>query len=150
MIMTATIEDLGRIMSLERSGFDADQQWGEATWLAELNGSDRVVLVAAAERDDLIDGVATFQVVADTADLHRVVVRPRARRTGLAKVLLAEGFGRVSGLGAERVLLEVEQDNTAARALYDRAGFAVIADRRDYYGPGRHALVLERNLGGVA
>jgi ribosomal protein S18 acetylase RimI-like enzyme len=40
------------------------------------------------------------------------------------------------------VLLEVAADNSAALALYSRAGFRVISRRADYYGHGRDAVVL--------
>ena len=49
-------------------------------------------------------------------------------------------------MGAGRMLLEVEVDNTSALALYDRFGFAPVGRRADYYGPGHHALVMERPL----
>jgi [ribosomal protein S18]-alanine N-acetyltransferase len=49
----------------------------------------------------------------------------------------------------ERMLLEVRQSNTRARALYERNGFAEIGMRKDYY-PARqgreNAIVLERRL----
>ena len=37
-------------------------------------------------------------------------------------------------------------DNAPAVALYLKHGFAVIAERRDYYAPGSDALVLELSL----
>jgi len=52
-------------------------------------------------------------------------------------------------VGAHRMLLEVRPDNEPAVALYRRLGFQPVATRRDYYGSGHHALVLQRSLGVV-
>jgi ribosomal-protein-alanine N-acetyltransferase len=53
-------------------------------------------------------------------------------------------------LGTRAVLLEVDEHNTAAIRLYDRAGFREISRRPNYYpGPGGKAvtaLVLRRDL----
>jgi ribosomal-protein-alanine N-acetyltransferase len=44
--------------------------------------------------------------------------------------------------GAARMLLEVAEDNAAARALYAAAGFAPAGRRPRYYPDGRDALLL--------
>jgi len=50
------------------------------------------------------------------------------------------------------MLLEVRESNAAARALYAAAGFAVDAERRDYYPPRdgetsrESALLMSLNL----
>ncbi len=141
--------DLPAVLDVERAAFDPSSQWGRDSWVGELGGADRLVLVHTDDHGDL-DAAATFQVIADTADLHRVLVHPVARRRGLASVLVAEGLAWATAHGAQRMLLEVETDNLAALALYQGLGFAAIASRRDYYGPGRDAVVMERNLEGVA
>jgi ribosomal-protein-alanine N-acetyltransferase len=41
------------------------------------------------------------------------------------------------------VLLEVAWDNEPAIATYQRFGFEQLACRENYYGPGRHALILK-------
>jgi ribosomal-protein-alanine N-acetyltransferase len=43
----------------------------------------------------------------------------------------------------QAVILEVDYANEAAIALYQRVGFEQLTARRDYYGPGRHALILK-------
>ena len=91
-------------------------------------------------------GVATLQLVGDTADLHRVVVAPERRGRGIGRALVEAGLAWVAGRGADRVLLEVEHDNAPALALYRGLGFAELARRTDYYGAGRHALVMQYEI----
>lgn len=83
-------------------------------------------------------------IVDDVADLERIAVLPAARRSGLATRLLTAILDLTAERGGARVLLEVKVGNIAARALYESAGFAQIARRRDYYGAGHDALVLAR------
>lgn len=146
MIIThARPDDLAGILELEKVGFDAGEQWSETAWAEELAGADRYVL-ARLDREARIVGVATFRCVGDLADLNRVIVRPDVRGQGIGASLVRAGLDWASAVGARRMLLEVHPDNAPAVALYRGLGFAAIATRRDYYGPGLDALVMERPL----
>ena len=146
MIIThARLTDLADILELEQEGFDTSEQWSESAWAEELASPDRHVL-ARLDRDARIIGVATFSYVEDMADLHRVIVRPDARGQGIGASLVRAGIDWAGAVGARRMLLEVRPDNEAAVALYRRLGFAPVTTRRDYYGPGRDALVMLRKL----
>jgi ribosomal protein S18 acetylase RimI-like enzyme len=45
------------------------------------------------------------------------------------------------------MMLEVEDGNEPALALYQQLGFVTLARRSNYYGPGRDALVMALPLG---
>ena len=148
MIIThARATDLADILRLEELGFDAAEQWSESAWAEELASPDRYVL-ARLDRDARIIGVATFSRVEEMADLHRVVVHPDARGHGVGSSLVRAGLEWAGAVGARRMLLEVRPDNEPALALYRRLGFGPVTTRRDYYGPGRDALVMLRPLPG--
>jgi ribosomal-protein-alanine N-acetyltransferase len=132
--------DLPAILELEHSGFDAREQWSERSWRGELVGEGRTTLIA---RRHVPVGVIALQTVAHTADLHRLVVAPGHRRTGVATALVWAGLEAVRHLGARSVLLEVDFHNEPAIALYQHLGFEQLAARENYYGPGRHALILK-------
>jgi len=72
------------------------------------------------------------------------------RRHGAARVLLRAAMARAGEAGAARILLEVAEDNVAARNLYSAEGFAVVGRRPRYYRrPGSTAaaaLVFARDL----
>ena len=49
--------------------------------------------------------------------------------------------------GAERMLLEVREKNSAARALYESFGFEQISVRKNYYShPTEDAIIYRREL----
>lgn len=143
IIAMAVPADLDAIEALEVSGFPHGA-WSREAWASELDADDRHVLVVRAP--DGVIGVATFQTVADVADLHRVVVRADQRGRGVARRLITAGIEWAEAMGAERMMLEVEAGNDTALRLYDGFGFVPLGRRADYYGPGRHALVMERAL----
>ncbi len=146
MIFTQAREnDITAILELEHGAFPAAERWSKLAWRDELLASDRYVLTAR-DVDDRVMAVATFQCVADTADLHRIMVARQHRGEGAAKRMVRAGMEWAQALGAERMLLEVREDNEAALGLYDGSGFEPIARRENYYGQGVHAIVMAAAL----
>ena len=139
-ILAARRDDLPAIMGLERAGFAAPEQWSERSWLGELLGENRKILIARGEQTL---GVISFGVVGELADLHRLVVAPGHRRRGIGTELVQAGLRLVRGQGVRAVILEVDYRNEPAIALYQEIGFEQLAARENYYGPGRHALILK-------
>lgn len=137
--------DVAAILELEQGSFPAAEQWSEQAWRDELRAGDRHVLTAR-DADDRVKAAATFQCVADTADLHRIMVAREHRGEGLARQLVAAGMQWARATGASRMLLEVREDNDAALGLYDGCGFRQLSRRENYYGPGVHALVMAAPL----
>lgn len=147
MIIThASVADLDGILALEQDGFAHEEQWSPSAWADELAAEGRCVLTHT-DSDGQILGVATFSCVEDLADLNRVVVHPKARGRGVGASLVRAGVEWAQALGATRMLLEVRTDNASALSLYHRLGFDQISRRRDYYGPGRDAVVMHRLIG---
>lgn len=74
---------------------------------------------------------------------------PGSRRQGLARRLVELAFEQAGGLGAQRMVLEVAEDNSAARGLYGRCGFSMVGRRARYYrrpsGEHADALILSRD-----
>lgn len=139
-ILSAHRDDLSAVMGLEQAGFPVAEQWSERSWLGELLGDGRTVLIARAH---VPVGVISLQTVGEVADLHRILVSETHRREGIGTALVVAGLLAVRHAGARSVMLEVAFDNDPAIALYQRLGFEQLAARDNYYGPGRHALILK-------
>ena len=92
------------------------------------------------------DGFILLRTVADEAEILTLAVHPEARRRGLGARLVREGGSAAAARGAARLFLEVADDNTAALALYARAGFTEAGRRPGYYarpdGHRQDALIL--------
>jgi len=140
MIRAATPDDVGAIADIERVVFESEA-WSDSLVDLELVAPGRVVVVA--EHEDAVVGYASAAVIADVADLTRIAVRWADRREGVGTALLAALLDSAAERGAERMMLEVADTNVPALAFYTVSGFAEIARRRDYYGRGVDAVVME-------
>lgn len=87
----------------------------------------------------------------DELHINSLAVAPALRRQGLGSELMRGVLAKAREEGAVRATLEVRRSNEAARALYERLGFAVEAIRPDYYtNPREDALILWlRDLSGL-
>ncbi|GAA0198546.1 ribosomal-protein-alanine N-acetyltransferase [Brevundimonas nasdae] len=130
-----------RLASLHAQAFAAP--WSEVEF-ADLLDQPGVFAVEEA------DGFILIRVVLDEAEILTLAVRPSARRAGLGGRLVGQGAIAAAQAGAVRLFLEVAEDNVAARALYERAGFGQIGRRKAYYaapdGGRTDALVLALDL----
>ncbi|HXQ50281.1 MAG TPA: ribosomal protein S18-alanine N-acetyltransferase [Stellaceae bacterium] len=103
-----------------------------------------------AEDDGRPVGFLFASIVAEEAEILTFGVAPEARLQGIARALLADLYARAAALGANRVVLEVAADNSAALALYESEGFRTVGLRNGYYyrdrGPAIDAWLLRRML----
>ena len=72
------------------------------------------------------------------------------QQQGIASQLLTAMAQMSQATGAERMLLEVREDNHAAIAFYQKHGFEQIAVRKNYYDnhdmTKTHALIMQRKF----
>jgi ribosomal-protein-alanine N-acetyltransferase len=122
-----------------------------ATDFEQLLSAENVIADGALDsaRGRLVAMVISRRA-ADEAEVLTLAVASGRRRNGLGRALLATHFGRLSALGIRTLFLEVGADNSAARALYERLGFALVGQRTGYYrqsdGSDVGALILRRDL----
>lgn len=143
-IQVAEVSDAGVLAALHATAFEAP--WDEAAF-ADLLAQDGVFGLATGA------GFILCRTVLDEAEILTLAVRPEARGQGLGLRLVSTAADVAARAGAERLFLEVAEDNTAARALYARAGFDEAGRRKAYYqtSQGRvDALILALNLTGGA
>lgn len=145
-IRPARAADAEAVTAVEAESL-GDDAWSGALVAAVVAGTVPTVQarVAVADDDEVVGWVAV-SAVAEVSELQRLAVAPSGRRRGLATALVAAAVEVARAQGAERLLLEVREGNTAARGLYDRVGFATAGLRPRYYRDGADAVVLELTL----
>jgi ribosomal-protein-alanine N-acetyltransferase len=124
-------------------------RWGAGSVrrLLELPGS--VAFLARREHDGAAVGYVLCLPAGDALDVATLAILPELRRRGIASSLMAAVLARAGLAGYSRVLLEVDENNQPALALYSRFGFVPIARRPKYYAARGNeepadALVLEK------
>ena len=150
-VSEGSLADLPAVMSVMEDSFDP--VFGEAWTAPQCAGLMPMagVWLLLARRDAEVVGFALSRTILKEAELLLLAVRRGLQRQGIGEQLLDAFTRTASNRGANRLLLEVRDENHAL-ALYRRAGFVQIGRRRGYYtgreGQVYDALTLARNLGG--
>ncbi|PYS95138.1 MAG: ribosomal-protein-alanine N-acetyltransferase [Acidobacteria bacterium] len=126
-------------------------QWGWDAYRAELARPEAVMLVARRGLADAsgrrLIGYIAARISADELHINNIGVRPDFQHQGVGRALLGAALDIASARGARLAVLEVRAGNAAARALYERVGFKVVGERRNYYRqPVEDALVMTMRL----
>ena len=147
-IRTASPDDLGAIMALERASFPTDA-WSEAMMRAELSSPHgRYLVVEEAGRVVGYAGLRAPNGSRD-ADIQTIALAPELRGKGRGRTLLRELLSSAVDRGARDVFLEVRADNPVASALYASEGFVEIGRRPRYYQPDDvDAVIMRLDLAG--
>lgn len=139
-------EDAGALAELSRL---ADTEpWSEAAWRDQLSQSSTLAL-ATGDPDYGLTGTIALSMVHGFAEILNLLVHPDHRRQGLASHLLSAGLTRAGERGIDRLCLDVNVNNTAARALYAGFGFSEDGRRPRYYSDGSDAMLMSRKVTGV-
>ena len=146
MIRAATPADVEAVTELERQNLGADA-WSAGLVAQGVTGNLPTIRYLVAEVDGEIVGHAVASIVADITELQRIAVADAHRRTGLATQLLEAVVTEAGAAGADRILLEVRDDNAGAVAFYAARGFVEIDRRPRYYRDGATAIVMRLALG---
>jgi ribosomal-protein-alanine N-acetyltransferase len=147
--------DLELLAALHGACFE--ERWDAAAMAALLAMPGAGALIALAPPGPACPtgapvGLALLRAVAGEAEILSIGVVPQARRAGIGRRLLGATVAFAAAAGAARLFLEVAADNLAARALYGRAGFNEVGERREYYrrpGAPMRALVMAKDVDSV-
>ena len=143
-IVPMTSEHLDQVADIERLCFS--DPWSRRMLSEHLENECAATLVAQGA-DGTVLGYAGLLVVLDEGYITNVAVRPEYRRQGIASELL-EVFRRFGeGNHMAFLTLEVRASNTAARALYQKHGYAEVGCRKNYYEhPREDAIIMTREF----
>lgn len=132
-------EDVRRVSELEKICFRTP--WSYNSLLGELSNS--VAHYVVADDGDNVVGYAGEWIMLDEAHMTNIAVDPEYRCRGIARSMILKLMELALKLGAERMTLEVRENNHNAQRLYASLGFAYAGTRKHYYtDTGENALIL--------
>ena len=145
VVRPATLDDVDAVARLEAESFPGDE-WTPDYLRVAIEGQMPTVRLLVVETGGTVVGHAIISIVYEIAELQRISVTGEHRRRGLATALLEATIDLAARADAERLLLEVRDNNVGALAFYRRAGFTEIDRRERYYRDGTTAIVLQMDL----
>jgi [ribosomal protein S18]-alanine N-acetyltransferase len=142
-IRDATRRDLPKIMQIERRAFD--HPWSLDSFVREfaLPFSRTIIATVSDEKGEAMAGYLCRWLVVDEYHILNVAVDPSSRRAGIGARLISHAITEAKARNATVISLEVRRSNLPARGLYRKFEFQERRLRRNYYGPGEDAIVME-------
>ncbi|HEX3495838.1 MAG TPA: ribosomal protein S18-alanine N-acetyltransferase [Methylocella sp.] len=124
--------------------------WQEADFEQLFVASGTFADGAIEAKEEHLAGFVLSRAAVGEAEILTIAVAPEWRRRGIATSLLTPHMAGLAAVGIDRLFLEVDAENAAARALYANFGFEQVGERKPYYraagGPPAGALVMRREL----
>lgn len=123
--------------ALHASSFDAPWDRAALARLLAMPGAFGFLGVVNGEPE----GFILCRAAAGEGEILTLGVAPACRRSGLGGRLLEQALSASIQAGAQRLYLEVAENNHAARAFYGVNGFTAVGRRPGYYRrPGQEAV----------
>lgn len=134
-------DDLPQVLALQRSL--AFQDWNEKQFAAEIKAAYALCVVyeGSGTSGNEILGYAIFHLLGPDSELLSIAVNSARQRTGIGKMLLEAGQGKLDFISGDKMFLEVREGNDKARRFYERNGFAEYSRRDRYYSDGENAIL---------
>ena len=103
-----------------------------------------------AETGGNVAGFILAELAPDEGHIITLDVLEEYRRQGIGSLLLATAENEAASRGGTRMVLETATTNKAAIALWRKHGYRQLGTIEDYYGRGRDALQMGKELGATA
>lgn len=144
-IRDAKSYDIPQILEVERLSFS--QPWSADSFSRELSLPFSRIIVSTIdpECENELAGFICRWLVADECHVLNVAVHPSYRRAGIAIKMMNEVINEAKTKNASVITLEVRRSNLAARSLYRKLRFEERRVRKNYYGAGEDAIIMERS-----
>ena len=140
---------LAQLAQIESKLFVHDA-WSAAQINSLLAQPFNHIIYATDELNQRLVGYCFYSDIFEDAEILKIGTCRDYQQQGIASQLLTAMAQMCQVAGAERVLLEVREDNHAAIAFYQKHGFEQIAVRKNYYDnhdmTKTHALIMQRTL----
>ena len=137
--------DLPVFVSMDKELFPYSP-WSASQYKEEFSTPTRHFVVAIDEEQRIVGYAGVFAPGEAEADILTVGVVPELRGRGIAKALMAQITDWAKSQGTTAMMLEVKVDNVEAIGLYQSLGYSQLNVRKDYFGPGLDAQVMQLEL----
>lgn len=125
------------------------ESW-DASAIGALLTTPGVFAYLAVTDDETPVGLLIGRSGGGESEILTMGILPANRRQGRGLILINAAMAHAADNGADRMFLEVADDNGAAKALYRRGGFRRVGRRAGYYphpaGPV-DAILMRRDFG---
>ncbi len=141
-IISIATQDVQPVLALEKQRLNGKSLTEEEVTRSIHN--DGFMALVAKENERLV-GYVLASLSGREAEIQSIAVAADYEGQGIGTGLLEFLKVRLAGMGVERVLLEVSQENERALRLYKSSGFGQYSVRKGYYD-GKDAICMDQDL----
>lgn len=141
-VRVAELADLSRIVEIENLCFPEETAFPPGMFAYLI----RYAITLAAFEDRRMAGFIIGFASGGTGLIYTLDVHPDYRRKGVGSMLIRALEERLCSQGVERIRLEAAVKNPAALELYRKAGYHKKELIRNYYGSGKNAVRMWKEL----
>ena len=134
-------EHLPRVLEIERELFPSDP-WTLQGFEYELHEEGKTRHTVVALIDGAVVGYVGIAYFPPAADISTFAVATEHQGQGIGSTLFSYIMSFALSVGCTSVMLEVDIRSRKEIEIYQHFGFAIIAERPNYYGPGLTAYVM--------
>ncbi len=110
--------------------------------LYELSNGGEYFLVSVDEEGRIDGYIVAIRRRGNICHIVSIAIRKDCRRQHVGSALLQSLFELCDARESPLYVLEVDINNIGAQVLYAKHGFGYAGLIKDYYGHGRHALIM--------
>lgn len=131
-------KDIDVLMEIEKS---FPNPWPLEAFFIEMEGQYNHSI--GLEVDDILVGYLFYSSYPDEININHFAINPDYRRQGYASDIMDYLIEKMTK--KQLLYLEVSVDNKPAIKLYEKYGLKIISRRKDYYGQGQDAYIMQRD-----
>ena len=136
-----TIETVDGVFKIERACFS--EPWSVNAFIDELKNPDAITLAAL---DNEVVGFINARKILDEVYINNVAVSENFRRQHIAEQLLISLENKVKD-NSSFITLEVRKSNIPAQSLYEKLGYEVVGERKNFYQqPTENAILMTKSF----
>lgn len=141
VVSAMTAKDIGQIAKIEKECFSTP--WSEDSLREELDNENAFFLTAKIFGE--VCGYIGTSIILDECYIANVAVKKEHRRKGIASLLISKAIETAKEKDCSFISLEVRKSNAPAIALYEKFGFSVCGERKNFYtDPDENALIMTK------
>ena len=135
-----TLKDFEKIKDSLIEEFD--DFWSLNIFKSELE-NDNSKYITAKEEENIV-GFAGVWISPVDVQITNIVTKKTERKKGIGSLLLDKLIKIAKETGKDSISLEVNENNIAAKCLYEKFGFEIVGIRKKYYNGEENAIIMTK------
>ncbi len=137
---------VNQLEDMSKELFNQNSRFSKSDFLNGINLSNYVIYGLINQDDNKLVGYIYYSKVLDEAEIYQIGIKKEFQNKKLGEYLLNNSLLQLKELGIKVVFLEVRENNTYARRLYEKEGFIKVGVRKKYYDNSIDGIVYKKEL----